>query len=92
MFHLFFDLVLTIFEMNKLYFLAIGAVIIAFAIGYTTWNKYSGITDKLQAIKTNSVQIRKMVEVNNKLMQEVIEEVNTIPADLLQNLNIKTIK
>ena len=78
--------------MNKLYFLALGAVIIAFAIGYTTWNKYSWISEKLQAIQSNSVQVRKIVETNNKLMQEVIEEVNEIPADLLQNLNLKTIK
>ena len=78
--------------MNKLYFLALGAVIIAFAIGYTSGNKYSWISEKLQAIQSNSVQVRKIVETNNKLMQEVIEEVNEIPADLLQNLNLKTIK
>ena len=78
--------------MKPYYIIIAISFVIACIVSYNLWDKYSGISYKLKQIQQNTVQVKKIVETNNKLMQEVIEEVNTIPADLLQNLNIKTIK
>ncbi len=69
------------------------ATCILLYIGYMIGNNQTkSIQTKLETIQTNTKQVRAIVERNNKLMEEVITEVNSIPEDLLKNLNIKTIK
>lgn len=73
-----------------IYILASAVLLyIGYMIGDT---KTKSIQTKLETIQTNTKQVRAIVERNNKLMEEVITEVNSIPEDLLKNLNIKTIK
>ncbi len=69
------------------------ATCILLYIGYMIGNNSTkSIQTKLETIQSNTKQVRAIVERNNKLMEEVITEVNSIPEDLLKNLNIKTIK
>ena len=69
------------------------ATCILLYIGYMVGNNQTkSIQTKLETIQSNTKQVRAIVERNNKLMEEVITEVNSIPEDLLKNLNIKTIK
>lgn len=69
------------------------ATCILLYIGYMIGNNQTkSIQTKLETIQSNTKQVRAIVERNNKLMEEVITEVNSIPEDLLKNLNIKTIK